>query len=304
MLATTDPLAKDFAAPGEPLLWPGEFVLGYPRKVPGSTDPLKTQTDAVPGWMKNGSYLVFRKLRQDVAGFSAAVQAEWSRLRGTAGFEDFTTERIGACIVGRWRSGAPLMRAPLADNPTMGDDANASNSFFYARNTPAVTYDPALGHAPDPLPLAQKDGDGGVCPLSAHIRKVNPRDEITEQGSSVRTLEHRIIRRGVPFGPDYDPSDPMSATEPRGLLFVCYQRSIVDGFEFLQHNWANSATAPHDSGGRDLVIGRGSPRELRIKAGGGRIDSISIASFVYAEGAAYLFAPGRQALVDMSKIEA
>jgi Dyp-type peroxidase family len=143
-----------------------------------------------------------------------------------------------------------------------------------------------------------------VCPLSAHIRKVNPRDEITEQGSSVRTFEHRIIRRGVPFGPDYAPSDPESARQPRGLLFVCYQRSIADGFEFLQHNWANSATSPHDTGGRDLVIGRGSPRNLRIKGADGKVDNISIGSFVFAAGAAYLFAPGRQALVEMSKIVA
>jgi Dyp-type peroxidase family len=303
VLAATDPLAGSFSAPGEPLLWPGEFVLGYPRKKTGSIKPDDLTTDSIPAWMKNGSYAVFRKIYQDVPGFLNAIKQETARLRTIAGFGTFDEEQVGACAVGRWRSGAPLMRAPQADNPQLAKDADASNSFFFGRDTPAATYEPATNHDPDPPQLARRDPDGKVCPLSSHIRKVNPRDDITDQGNAVRTLERRIIRRGVPFGPDYDPVLPESADKPRGLLFVCYQRSIKGGFEFLQHNWANAADAPHDGAGADLIIGQtgGGLREMLVKTPDGASAKLAIANFTHAGGMVYLFTPSRQTLIELAQ---
>ena len=303
VLASTDPLAGTFSAPGEPLLWPGAFVLGYPRKKTGSIDPNDLTTDSIPAWMKNGSYVVFRKIYQDVAGFNRAIAEETARLRQIADFQGFDEKRVGACAVGRWKTGAPLMRAPLADDPALAADADASNSFFFTRDTPTVTYDPAAAHPPDPPNLARRDPTGVECPLSAHIRKVNPRDEITDQGKAARTLEHRVIRRGVPFGLDYDPTSPASAAEPRGLLFICYQMSIQSGFEFLQHNWANPVDAPHDGAGADLIIGQtgGGPRAIALKSPGGTRNSLSVGNFTHCGGTVYLFTPGRQALIDLAQ---
>jgi Dyp-type peroxidase family len=298
LLDSGDPLAADFAAPGKPLLWPGEFVLGYPKKVTGATDPNKTVTDQVPAWMKNGSYSVFRMLRQDVPGFASAVAEEAQRIAKLPGFAGLSSDRLGALVVGRWKSGTPVMRSPLVDDAAIAGDTEASNSFFYVHDTAAPKYTAASRHAPDPPQRAKADSLGQTCPLGAHIRKVNPRDETTDQGVAARTLEHRILRRGLPYGPDYDATQAGSAAQDRGLLFICYQASIRSGFEFLSRTWANAEDAPDGGGGQDLVIGQtgAAVREMFLKDAGGNPSKVSMPRFVTAQGGLYLFAPSRAAL--------
>jgi Dyp-type peroxidase family len=298
LLDPKDPLSSDFASPGQPLLWPGEFVLGYPRKITGGNDPNGTTTDVVPAWMKNGSYLVFRRLRQDVPGFLGALESEAARIAALPGFNGMTPERLGALLVGRWRSGAPVMRTPLTDDAAIAADLQASNSFFYAHDTPAPLYAPSARHAADPTPRAMRDPTGITCPFSAHVRKVNPRDETTDQGAAARTLEHRILRRGLPYGPDYDPGDAASREADRGLLFLCYQSSIARGFEFLSHTWANMRDAPHDQAGRDMIIGTdtGADSGLVLKAAAPPPCQVTMPRFVTATGGLYLFAPSRQGI--------
>jgi len=298
LLDSSDPLAADFAAPGKPLLWPGAFVLGYPKKIPGAIDLNKTVTDPVPSWMKNGSYSVFRMLRQDVAGFRSAVAEEGQRIAKLPGFAGLSPERLGALIVGRWKSGTPILRSPLADDAAIGKDPEASNSFFYTHDTAAPKYAATSGHASDPPHRAKADPFGQTCPLGAHIRKVNPRDETTDQGVAARTLDHRILRRGLPYGPDYDAADAASAAQDRGLLFICYQASISSGFEFLARTWANAENAPDGGGGQDLIIGQtgGAIREMFLKDPQGAPQKVTMPRFVTAQGGLYLFAPSRAAL--------
>src|SRR5205814_256461 len=70
-----NPLDPNQGKPGQDLLWPGEFVFGYPgqdakKDVPEpGVDPLKNPRRKAPAFAKNGSLLVFRRLRQDVGGF-------------------------------------------------------------------------------------------------------------------------------------------------------------------------------------------------------------------------------------------
>jgi deferrochelatase/peroxidase EfeB len=77
------------------------------------------------------------------------------------------------------------------------------------------------------------------CPFAAHIRKANPRDDL-EGGPPPRISNEtkRIMRRGIPFGPEVTPAEEASKTtqKGRGLLFVCYQSSISNGFQFLQQS--------------------------------------------------------------------
>src|SRR5439155_7299580 len=65
-----NPLDAGQGKPGQDLLWPGEFVFGYSGQdgtkdvdVPG-VDPLKSKTRGAPDFARNGSFLVFRRLRQ------------------------------------------------------------------------------------------------------------------------------------------------------------------------------------------------------------------------------------------------
>ncbi len=132
----------------------------------------------------------------------------------------------------------------------------------------------------------------------SHVRKVNPRSQSTDQGSSVRTLEHRILRRGIPYGEDYDSSVAASAAIDRGLQFLCYQSSIERGFQFLMNQWANSASFPL-GGGYDPVIGQSAnaPRPVSFVApDGSQVQTTLTHPLVTTTGAAYLFSPSRKAL--------
>ena len=304
LIADSDPLSRVFASPGVPLIQPGEFVLGYPRQdpdAPNLSQP-ENQTRTEPEWARDGSYVVYRRLRQDVAAFRRFIQRGSDSLT-VQGFSGITPGRFGAMCVGRWEDGTPIARSPLAPDARIARDRRAAQSFFFAKNTrPVVWRNPARD--PDTLPAATMDGDGQRCPISAHVRKVNPRDEGTDVGQGARTLRRRIIRRGVTFGPSYDKDEKAE----RGLLFICYQASISDQFEFLWRVWANGFNTPRADSGIDPIIGQngnGRP-EARVahfvqEEKSGKVDIPE--RFVISTGAAYLFAPSISAIRDVLAAE-
>lgn len=297
-LDMSDPLAATFSAPGQPLCWPGEFVLGYPRKKTGATDPMEIQLDPVSDLLRNGSYLVYRKLRQDVAAFRSEAARLASLISANTSYGPRSAEFAATCLVGRWPSGAPLIRTSEHDDLALGANALASNNFNYTTAGISPKYDPNLDVPPDTFPAARSDTPGRVCPFISHIRKVNPRNQQTDQGSSVRTLEHRILRRGIPYGNDFDPSLPASATEDRGLQFLCYQSSIERGFQFLMSQWANSPDFPL-GGGFDPVIGQNADMARPVSfvaPDGSKVPAMLSNAFVQTTGAAYLFSPSRKAI--------
>jgi Dyp-type peroxidase family len=294
----SDPLGDTFATPGQPLLWPGEFVLGYPRN--SQDDPLTSESDPVdPAWSKNGSFVVFRRLRQDVPAFRLFIAAAKAKAIAHGGFGSMDEERLGAMCVGRWKSGTPILRAPLEDDPRIATSKiDAENSFFYDQDTLPVKWAPSSGRTTDTLPPAQRDFDGVVCPLAAHVRKVNPRDEPTDIGDPPRTLPRRLLRRGIPYGDEYDPAKPGSIAADRGLLFIAYQSSIERQFEFLQQDWVNQVDAPRGGGGVDPILGaKGSLRLVNDND-----ESLEIPTtkrLVTPTGAVYLFAPSLSAIRDV-----
>ena len=80
----------------------------------------------------------------------------------------------------------------------------------------------------------------------------------TDLGKTGDTLLRTILRRGIAFGPPVVGVKKPSAKlwkQERGLMFVCYQASIEDQFEFLVRRWSNSSLQPN-LGGHDPVIGQ------------------------------------------------
>jgi Dyp-type peroxidase family len=273
--------APDQGRPGQDLVWPGEFVLGYPTQDP--KDPHKPGPIALPPavWARNGSFMVFRRLEQQVPEFRRFVAAQAARLGIEAGL-------LAARMVGRWRSGAPLETAPLYDDAALADDPMRNNAFDYAA-------DPAQRR----------------CPYAAHIRKVNPRDDTPEGKAAM--LTHRIFRSGIPFGPEVGPGESRTMYS-RGLMFVCYQASIERQFEWIQAQFANNPgfvagkKRPNSGSpvtpGFDPIIGQapaGSTRAMDEPApnypAGNRRTSLEIPDeFVKLTAAAYFFMPSLSAL--------
>lgn len=288
LIGEGDPQHPGCAAPGVPLIEPGEFVLGYDRQAPDGPEGAQPQdaTSAEPEWARDGSYLVYRRLAQDVPAFRDFVEAGAAEL-ASRGFRDMDAERFGAICVGRWKDGSPVARTPERPDPRMAAHPTAAQDFFFWKDSiPA-----------DPYPAASMDADGQRCPVSAHIRKINPRDEATDVGHNARTLRRRIIRRGITYGPSYD----CEPDAQRGLLFLCYQRSITDQFEFLWRLWANKDNTPRGDAGIDPIIGQNAnrERETHFVQGDLRATVKTTRRFIFSAGGAYLFAPSISAIRDV-----
>jgi len=218
----------DPPAPGEPAaVPPGEFVLGYPD-VAGVTAAAGTR------WV-NGSFVVFRRLTQDVMSFRSLVGA------GVPGADPVVSaDQLAAKMVGRWPSGAPVEQFPDAD-PGPG---NESNAFGFS-----------------------SDADGHACPVWAHIRKANPRDETTPGGDEDNPARHRMLRRGIPFGPPLAGAATADDGAVRGLHFFSVVADLDRQFEFIQRNWMNNPNFP--IGGQPAEPGgKYTPPEPGVLAGG------------------------------------
>jgi Dyp-type peroxidase family len=306
--ASETPESWLYGLPGQLLTWPGDYVFGYPSSGP---DPLAPGPEAAagpnaPDWSRNGSYLVFRRFRQDVAGFWSFAAEQAAQLSTQPAFAGWDAERLAAHIVGRWKSGAPLERSPDADVFALGTDRLANNDFGYA--APSVSLPLAEGGNTNSYPMAQGDPIGATCPMAAHIRKVNTRTAANDLGGRQASFKRRILRRGLPWGPRLeDPSGPDPADGQRGLLFLSYQASIVKQFEFLCSNWMGSPTNPRSPSGFDLLVGQnGAPGGERVRSAvvfGAETTAAEVSTsgqdFVIPTGGGYFFTPSIAALTEV-----
>jgi Dyp-type peroxidase family len=254
----------------------GEFVLGHKDEdgvVPGHGDHL----------LRNGTFMVWRKLEQHVDAFEEWIGAQ-------TGGDPAAAAVLKARIVGRWPDGASLIRRPPgAGGPGAGRSPAGDGSVASAPDR--ATQRPEINDF-----VYGSDPDGLRCPLGAHVRRAYPRDALGYR--TERTRRNRIIRRGVPYSED----QPAPAPPRRGLIFVCFNASIARQFEQIQRNWLTGGDAFGLSGDRDFLIGgldhAGDTTRMTIQ--GDRAEPPQFLTrdrqFVTVRGGYYLFVPGLEAL--------
>jgi len=271
---------------------PGNFILGHSnefgQQVPAlwvdesvTSATKHLSRDGLPhrhrDFGRNGSYLVFRQLRQYPEKFTAFLEqsAANTSYDGPDG-----QELIAAKLVGRWKSGAPLTLAPGRDDPTQ----STTNDFFYSRT----------------------DKHGYKCPIGSHVRRTYPRDTSVELGAPVGRDEvlssnrrRRIIRRGRPYQYDVDGDNV-------GLHFICLNADIREQFEFIQESWVNNRRFGGTRGEVDPIVGSRDPS----RSGGERFtiqrspisEELTLADFVEVVGGGYFFLPSVRALKFLAQV--
>ncbi|KAF9484599.1 Dyp-type peroxidase [Pholiota conissans] len=265
-------------------------IVGFDKNVPPGPAPIDAghvllgeTGDALPRdpWMVDGSFLVFRYLFQKVPEFDDFVDRNALQLPGLTRKEG--ADLLGARLVGRWKSGAPLDLTPFMDDPELGPDPSKNNNFHFKAE---ATF--------------QK-----MCPFAAHVRKTLPRDDL-ERLPGFSLAKNRIMRRGIQFGPEVTKAERSAKKtfHGRGLLFLAYQASIVNGFQFIQKSWVNNTGFPFGTPevpGVDPILGQGPGRDIGI-TGYDPNDPKAVlkldAEWVIPRGGEYFFSPSIKGLSD------
>ncbi|HXW70452.1 MAG TPA: peroxidase [Methylocella sp.] len=301
------------------LIAAGEFLLGYPNEydlytyrplLDAEDDPEGILAAAAedPGrrdFARNGSYLVFRQLEQDVEGFWRFVYAQSPDDDGVGLAEAMVGRRLitGEALVPPSRIAIPGI-GPQAEDISL-------NSFTFGA-----------------------DPDGLACPFGAHIRRANPRGADLPGGSQglfsrlVRMLGlkqdgpradllsssrfHRIIRRGRPYGRMVDRQSALKEEQPgkkTGLYFIALNANISRQFEFIQNAWIINGKFNGLDGESDPLIGNRCPTPLGLPTAGFNLPQtngpsrriLNLPQFITVRGGAYFFLPSLRALRYMGR---
>ncbi len=257
----------------------GEILLGYRNQygqVPKSP-AFDVEPDDSAGFDvgKNGTFLVFRKLEQDVKGFwetFGKLARDWQGVAGIPSSIEEATHWLAARAMGRWTNGNSVLLRPDAPGEKMKPDE--INEFAYGA-----------------------DAGGVKCPIASHVRRANPRDERGGDASDSWkvVMRHRILRRGRAYGdlPTIDQAMKGDVSEyPMGLLFVCLQSSIAKGFEFVQQIWNNNPGFHGIYQEPDPITGPGDST-FTIPHEPARLRTPPLPRFVIPRGGGYFFVPSR-----------
>jgi len=255
-LPAIEGLAGDEPTPGSGhALKPGEFFLGYPDENGPPNELPKPEILS-----RNGSFVAYRRLEEHVGAFR-----DFLRQHGETPEEQ---ELIAAKLMGRWRSGAPLVLAPEKDDPALGADRQRNNNFDYGKMDP----------------------HGYAAPLGSHIRRMNPRD------TAANMNRRRMIRRGGTYGPALPEGAPDDGVE-RGIASFVGCASLIRQFEFAQNVWINDKNFHELGNERDPIIGnQDGTLEFKIPKRPIRKKITGLPSFTTVRGGAYFFLPSLKAL--------
>lgn len=208
-----------------------------------------------------GSFMVFRKLEQDVAAFRGALDDLAVQACRSVG-------EIGAMAVGRFEDGTPAVPTVIPD--PVAHPTEDPNDFHY-----------------------DQDPDGSRCPFHAHIRKTNPRGDVPREIGAPAAFERarRVVRRGITYGERPDLVDGGVSGKPAtgvGLLFMCFQGDL-DQFA-IQQEGSDAEDFVRAGVGVDAVIGQNVGAVPQTWPSDGTV-TFTMANFVRMRGGEYFFAP-------------
>lgn len=208
----------------------GEFLIGHPdesQELPPAPFPV--------AFMYNGTFMAYRKLHQNVRAFRDYVSATASEYAASMGVGTVEAEEtIKAKFVGRWSDGFPLMAAPTY---AIWQQKRAEYAKALAAAVANGTTEQEKARIWKVLvDFRFKDDPEGRCvPLGAHIRRVNTRDMLDYNGSSILNNRRRMLRRGLPYGDSSSPD--VTDDSEHGIVFLAYCTSLFRQFEFVQQQW-------------------------------------------------------------------
>ncbi len=286
----------------------GEFLLGYPNEYGQYTErplvePVEDPSTLLPDDAarsglrdlgRNGTYLVFRQLSQDVPAFwqwveqgASGTANGHSSANGDADSDTYAREQarieLASKLVGRWPGGAPLTLSPDHDDPKLATAAD----FGYFRH----------------------DRDGLRCPIGAHVRRAQPRDSLDPNPGTADSIgidkHHRLLRRGRTYGTRMAPAEALSASaggeDERGLHFICLCANIERQYEFVQRTWVNNPKFDGLYEDPDPLVAGGS-RTFTVQAAPVRKRYLQLPAFVRTRGGGYFFLPGISALRYLARL--
>lgn len=263
----------------------GEFVLGYENEL-----DLRTGIPSVDNWADpsgyladhpkdpgkrgfglNGTYLVFRKLVQKVDEFWNYIDKHSKDASNKV--DPKKRELIAAKMVGRWRSGAPL----VLSHESPGSEPR--NDFLFMSTDP----------------------DGLICPIGSHIRRANPRDslDMPPSRSLLMSRRHRLIRRGRKFSLPAKDSTLVKPKYDQGLYFIGLNADLRRQYEFIQQLWINDRSFNGLDDDRDPIVGDEGEFTIQAKPINDRLRGLT--RFVVLKGGGYFFVPGIRAIRFLAK---
>ncbi len=213
-LSQPTPDAEQRDRNGVPL---GELLLGY-ENAHGDSAPAK---DSI---LHNGTFLVLRKLSQNVEAFERFLDKSDNCIG---------RETLEAKMVGRDKYGIPIVDKSITD-------PDVNNDFDY-----------------------ENDANGDKCPLHAHIRRANPRAGRVSEDGEQRSPTPQIMRRGFSYGPRYTEEKGTGEKGDRGIFFMAYNASIAQQFEVIQRWISGGNSTGVLSAQSDPLLGVAAPGHAR-----------------------------------------
>lgn len=284
--------ASDGAGHWRPLA-AGEFLLGWPdeaQEIAGAALPLD--------FSRNGTFVAYRKLHQDIESFDAWVAATAAELQRVWGIADpqEAKEVLLAKMAGRWSDGVPLIAAPTYQ---AWQDFNRR---FPPKDDHRVRDDSARQRALVDF-LYRDDPDGIACPMTSHIRRSNTRDMLDPRAGgpakgrmgSALNNRRRIVRRGLPYGKGG------AADGEHGVIMLVVCASLQRQFEFVQQQWINYGLDSNSGNDPCPVIGNHDEQaKFTIPAdpasGTPPFIATGLKQWVQTRGGDYFFVPSMTAL--------